>query len=115
MEIMKLGSRVLIDFYKVKIMDDFYDQLSEKLGFPESFGRNGDALIDCLFSLRYPQDEMTSIHVNSEEYLLLELRGFSSVEQKIRDTLVTSIEFVSKKCKEKGQAPSIVLLLRAAD
>lgn len=108
---MKLGNRVLIDFYKVKTMDDFYDQLSDKLGFPDYFGRNGDALIDCLFSLRYPQDEMTSIHVSSDEYLLLELRGFSSVEQKIKDTLITCIEFVSKKCKEKGQSPSIVLLL----
>ncbi len=108
---MKLGSRVLIDFYQVKTIDDFYDQLSDKFGFPDFFGRNGDALIDCLFSLRYPQDEMTSIHITDDEYLLLELKGFSSVDQKIKDTLIICIEFVSKKCREKGQPPSIILLL----
>ncbi|AHG20350.1 hypothetical protein Z042_12425 [Chania multitudinisentens RB-25] len=109
---MKIGKRVKIDFSKIKTLDDFYTELSNLFGFPDFFGRNINALIDCFFSLRYPQDEMTKIHVTDSEYLLIELYHFSLATNEIKETLIVTIENVSFKCKEKGQEPSIVLLLK---
>lgn len=109
---MKIGLHVIIDFVKIKSIDDFYDEMTRVFGFPAFFGRNGNAFIDCLFSLRYPQDEMTAIHIRKDEYIIMELVNFSSASQNVKDTLIISIEFVSMKCKEKGQEPSILLLCR---
>ncbi|MCG8711046.1 barstar family protein [Brenneria sp. 4F2] len=109
---MKIGKKVKIDFAKIKTLDDFYNELSGLFGFPDFFGRNINALIDCLFSLRYPEDEMTKIHVATSEYLLIELHHFSLTTEEIKETLIVTIENVSLKCKEKGQEPSIVLLLK---
>ncbi|BES86841.1 hypothetical protein PEC302107_30640 [Pectobacterium araliae] len=109
---MKIGKKVKIDFAKIKTLDDFYNELSDLFGFPDFFGRNINALIDCLFSLRYPEDEMTKITVSTSEYLLIELYNFSLTTEEIKETLIITIENVSLKCKEKGQEPSIVLLLK---
>ena len=109
---MKIDKIVKIDFSKIKTLDDFYTELSNLFGFPDFFGRNINALIDCFFSLRYPQDEMTKIHISASEYLLLELHHFSSASEEIREILIIAIENVSLKCKEKDQNPSIMLLLK---
>ncbi|QQO73835.1 barstar family protein [Morganella morganii] len=109
---MKISKKIKVDFSKIKTLDDFYTELSDIFGFPVFFGRNINALIDCLFSLRYPQDEMTKIHVAASEYLLIELCHFSLAIDKIKQTLIVAIENVSLKCKEKGQEPSIVLLFK---
>ncbi|WP_431221814.1 barstar family protein [Serratia sp. L9] len=109
---MKIGNKVKINFSKIKTLDDFYTELSNIFGFPGFFGRNINALIDCLFSLRYPQDEMTKIHVADSECLLIELCNFSLATSEIKETLIVTIENVSLKCKEKGQEPSIILLLK---
>ncbi|MBI0473497.1 barnase inhibitor [Pectobacterium parmentieri] len=108
---MKIGKTVQIDFSHIKTADQFYTELSNLFGFPGFFGRNVNALIDCLFSLRYPHDEMTKIHITTSEYLLMELNYFSSAPDEIKELLMIAIENVSLKCREKNQKSSIVLLL----
>ncbi len=39
---------VYIDFIEIGDMEDFYDQLKEKLKLPETFGDNLDALYDSI-------------------------------------------------------------------
>lgn len=39
---------VYIDFIEIGDMEDFFDQLKEKLKLPESFGDNLDALYDSI-------------------------------------------------------------------
>ena len=109
---MKIEKKIKIDFTRIKTLDDFYTELSSLFGFPDFFGRNVNALIDCLFSLRYPEDKMTKIHVADSEYLLIELHHFSLATDEIKEILIVTIENVSLKCTEKGQEPSIVLLLK---
>ena len=109
---MEIGRKVKIDFAKIKTLDDFYTELCGVCGFPDFFGSHIHAVIECFFSWRSPQDEMTKIHVAASEYLLMELHHFSLASEEIKETLIFTIENVSLKCKEKGQEPSIVLLLR---
>lgn len=108
---MKIGKKIRIDFTRIKTENQLYDELSNLPGFPDFFGRNICALIDCLFNLRYPQAEMTKIHLTTSEYLLMELNDFSTASNEIQELLMLAIENVSLKCREKNQNPSIILLL----
>ncbi|KNZ83789.1 hypothetical protein AFL46_15580 [Providencia stuartii] len=95
----------------IKTLDDLYDNLSELFGFPDFFGRNCDALIDCWFYLRNPEAGMTNINISADEYLLLEIKNILSADKIIVETLFTSLKFLSLKCKEINEEPPIVLLL----
>lgn len=43
--------KIIIDFNKIKSVDEFYDRAEEVLGLPDYFGRNLDALYDELTSI----------------------------------------------------------------
>ena len=45
---------ILCDFERLSTADAVYDYLTEELCFPEYFGRNLDALHDCLTDLASP-------------------------------------------------------------
>ena len=45
---------ILCDFERLQTPDAVYDYLSEELGFPAYFGRNLDALHDCLTDIGSP-------------------------------------------------------------
>ena len=45
---------VLCDFERLNTPDAVYDYLSEELAFPPYFGRNLDALHDCLTDISAP-------------------------------------------------------------
>lgn len=45
---------VLCDFERLQTPDAVYDYLSEELAFPPYFGRNLDALHDCLTDIGEP-------------------------------------------------------------
>ena len=45
---------ILCDFERLQTPDAVYDYLTEELGFPAYFGRNLDALHDCLTDVGTP-------------------------------------------------------------
>ena len=45
---------VLCDFERLSTADAVYDYLTEELAFPDYFGRNLDALHDCLTDIASP-------------------------------------------------------------
>ncbi len=45
---------ILCDFERLQTPDAVYDYLTEELGFPAYFGRNLDALHDCLTDIGAP-------------------------------------------------------------
>lgn len=45
---------IQFDFSDVNSLDEMHDILAYSLQFPDSYGRNVHALIDCLSSLRFP-------------------------------------------------------------
>ena len=50
---------VVFDCYAWKSQEDFYTEVSQRLSFPEYFGRNLDALNDCLSEIDFPQKQGT--------------------------------------------------------
>lgn len=45
--------------------------LKEKLGFPEFFGMNWDALIDCVSYMRQPEAAMSEVLLDEDEVLII--------------------------------------------
>ena len=103
--------KVVLDLSGVRNFDDFYKRISDLFGFPDFFGKNVHALIDCLFNLRYPDSRMTGFNISDSEYLIVEVFGFSGLPQEIMETLAYAIEFANFKLICKNQLPAMALLL----
>ena len=68
----------------------------EKLGFPDFYGMNWDALIDCLSYLREPEAEMTKVSLEEDEVLLIYCNDLSKAKFNSND-LVDIIEWVNAR------------------
>jgi hypothetical protein len=53
---------VMLDTRRILDWNTFHDVFAEAFGFPDFYGRNMNAWIDCMSSLGEPRDAMTSVH-----------------------------------------------------
>lgn len=74
--------RIQIDTTSIHDWASFHEVFKEALGFPDFFGANMDAWIDCMSYLRDPSGAMSKVTIDPGELLLLE--ALSTVEFKRR-------------------------------
>src|SRR5436190_1216633 len=86
-----------INFTEIESLEDMHILLKEKFGFPEFYGKNVNALIDCLSSLRYPDDGMTLVNLELNEILYLKIKGLSNKSDLIINNFLISIESVNER------------------
>jgi Barstar (barnase inhibitor) len=90
----------------------FHDVFSATLGFPDFYGRNMDAWIDCMTSVDKPDDGMSSVTVASGELLIMrigdELRHRCPEQYK---AIVECSAFVNFRRVEVGEGPVLALLI----
>ena len=60
----------------------FHSEFMRVFGFPDFYGKNMDAWIDCMSSLNAPEDRMTSIHCEEGKQITIELDGGSSLKER---------------------------------
>ena len=108
---MKIEKCINLDFLAIKNTDELYDSLSKKLGFPDFFGRNINALIDCLSGLRYPEEGMISVNVSNKGCLSLNISNFSQSTELLKNIIIFSVGAVNKRYAEKGLEPALLLCL----
>ena len=75
---------------------DLHLVFKEKLGFPDFYGMNWNALIDCLSYLREPEAEMTKVSLEEDEVLLIYCNDLSKAKFNSND-LVDIIEWVNAR------------------
>lgn len=75
---------------------DLHLIFKEKLGFPDFYGMNKDALTDCLSYLRNPEAEMTRVSLEEDEVLLLYCNDLSEAKFHSSD-LLGIIEWVNAR------------------
>lgn len=63
---------VKIDCSRIKNWSDFHDIFKKTIGFPEFYGRNMDAWIDCMTNL---DDEFSTISIKEGDVFTLELEN----------------------------------------
>lgn len=98
-----------IDFSHISTLNGLYNALNDTFSFPEFFGHNIDAAIDCLFSLPYPTDGMTQLHLADNESLIIQAINFSNCQPEIQQALLVIISAVNMRWREKQLFNTILL------
>jgi hypothetical protein len=92
--------------------DSFHRVFAEVMGFPDFYGRNMNAWIDCMTSLDKPEDGMSKIHCVSPDVVVLQLEGAKTFREKHRelyDAVVECSAFVNHRRIEAGEAAVLAL------
>lgn len=92
--------------------ESFHDAFAKRLGFPDYYGRNMDAWIDCLSSVDCPEDGMTSVHAPSGGVLVLALAHMTELAARcpdIYDAIIECSAFVNYRRLESGERPVLAL------
>lgn len=90
----------------------FHDVFSEVMGFPDFYGRNMNAWVDCMTSLDSPAEGMSKIYCVSPDVVVLHLtdvENFKSRCHELYDAIVECSAFVNFRRLELGQ-PAVLAL-----
>ena len=95
--------------------DSFHDAFAEVLGFPDFYGRNQAAFVDCLTSCDEDHG-MTSVVVPPGDVLTLQFdeagRSFAERCPEQYGALVEGVAFVNWRRIEAGDRPLVALSFR---
>lgn len=104
----------IIDIATDRIHDwnTFHDVFSEVLGFPEFYGRNMDAWIDCLTHVDDDPPDLTTVSVAPGDVLTLQLQDADRFAERCPEqynALVSCSAFVNWRRIEIGERPILAL------
>ena len=88
----------------------FHAEFARVFGFPDFYGQNMDAWIDCMTSLDEPEDGLTTIHVEKGRCLTIEIEDAEHLRAACReqyDALLECAAFVNWRRIERG-APAVL-------
>ena len=103
---------VKIDCANIKGWDSFHNEFSRVLGFPDFYGKNMDAWIDCMTSIDTPEDGMTTIHCKKGGFLTVELENVQSFKEQHSEQYMALLEasaFVNWRRIEVGEEPVLMV------
>jgi hypothetical protein len=89
----------------------------DELGFPDFYGRNMDAWIDCMTSLDYPEHGLSRVTVEKGDVLVLNLADVRDFKQRCPELYTDLVEcaaFVNWRRIAKGGTAILALSYRAS-
>ena len=105
---------VHVDGAAIRDWQSFHSECQVKFGFPDFYGRNMDAWIDCLSTLR-DNDGMSAFTLAPDETLRIEI-AHSSILQgqapQILDALWDCVDAINERYTKNGEKPAAELVLR---
>ncbi len=105
----RLNTAAIVDF------DSFHEESRRVFGFPDFYGRNMNAWIDCLTYL-YDGDGMSRFTLRQGEVLRIEVVSAGRWRRdspETLDALVDCTAFVNQRYVAAGQAPPLHLVICA--
>jgi Barstar (barnase inhibitor) len=106
---------VSVDCAKIRDWDSFHDEFARVFGFPDFYGRNMDAWIDCMTSLDEPADGMTRIHATRGGVLTMQLENVGPLREQHPELYAAIIEcaaFVNWSRIEVGESAVLAISFR---
>lgn len=100
----RLETRGIVD------LETFHDVCAATFGFPDFYGRNMNAWIDCLTWL---DDGMSHFDLPPAEVLRIEVADFEDFRARLPDLardLVECAAFVNRRLAEMGDPPRLALV-----
>jgi Barstar (barnase inhibitor) len=92
----------------------FHNVFQHTLGFPDFYGRNMDAWIDCMTSVNAAADGLTTVTVPPGEVLVLRIDDPFDFKRRCPeqyDALIECSAFVNYRRTDVGEPPVLALLL----
>ena len=102
---------IRLDLSSLRTEQDLHEALKQALGFPDSYGANFAALVDCLSGLRYPDEGMIGVALGPDEVLTLHVLNLSAAAKSVIDLLLCAVEDVNTRELQRGRSPSMGLML----
>lgn len=100
---------VTVDCLRITDWSSLHDLFTEAFGFPDFYGRNGSAWIDCMTNL---DADFSKVQVARGEILVLQLENAESLKKQapaiLRDILEMSA-FVNWRRIEVGEPPVLLV------
>ncbi|MES2933029.1 MAG: barstar family protein [Pseudomonadota bacterium] len=93
--------------------DSFHAESQRAFGFPEFYGRNMSAWIDCLSYLR-DDENMSKFRLFPNEMLRIEVSHSATLKQRmpeILDEVTFCIESINERYADYGEKPALELIL----
>ena len=106
---------VKIDCARIADWPSFHAVFAETFGFPDFYGKNISAWIDCMTSLDVPEDGMTQLHCAPGTVLTLQLDNVREFRRKCPEQYAALIEcsaFVNWRRNETKEASVLALSFR---
>lgn len=103
---------VKIPIEEIRDWDSFHSVFARVFGFPEFYGRNMNAWIDCMTSIDDPEEGMSVIHGTREAGLCLDLGDCTDFARRCPDqygAILDSTGFVNYRRIEAGGEPVLSL------
>ncbi|MGV8899890.1 MAG: barstar family protein [Burkholderiaceae bacterium] len=91
----------------------FHNESQRVFGFPEFYGRNMNAWVDCLSYLR-DDDGMSKFRLKPDEVLRIEVQHAQQLRTQapeILDDLAFCIEAINERYADYGEKPALELVL----
>ena len=103
---------VEIDCDVITEWDSFHSVFADAFGFPDFYGRNMDAWIDCMTSLDAPEDGLTTIHAPEGGCVVLTPLNLRSLAMRLPDIHAAIVEcsaFVNYRLIDISEPQVLVL------
>ncbi len=107
-----LVSLARIECANINDWDSFHDEFNRVFEFPDFYGRNMDAWIDCMTSIDAPDDGLTGIHCEKDHFLTIELANVDELQGDRLEyfkAIADCAAFVNWRRIEVGQKPVLAL------
>jgi RNAse (barnase) inhibitor barstar len=98
---------------EIRDWSSFHETFAKLFGFPGFYGANMDAWIDCMSYLDDPDAAMSSLHLEPNEALTIEVCDTEDFQKRCPDQfaeLVTCTSFVNQRFLRAGSGCRISLL-----
>jgi RNAse (barnase) inhibitor barstar len=105
---------IRLETKRITDRDSFFKEFSSLMGFPDFFGSNWDAWIDCMRSLDDASEGMTKITLPPGELLHIEIEEAEKFAKRVPEVfqqLIGCTAFVNKSRLEVGKQPVLSLIL----
>ena len=105
---------VSIPTERIHDWDSFHSVFQEVLGFPDFYGRNMDAWIDCMTYVDDPDAGMSSITVVKGDVLILRVDRADELQRRCPEqyrALVECSAVVNHRRNKPGESPALALML----
>jgi hypothetical protein len=105
-------ARIRLDAAEIVDRGSFHDGCHRGFGFPEFYGRNMDAWIDCMPDLQDAENGITELKLGPGESLAVEVAGFDDFRARLPEIareLIECTQFANERYRIGGEATRIHL------